>query len=257
MSERRPRGISSTGQETAAPGKARPASGPPKPPTARPAVGAPKAPPTPPVTPPRASRRPDMIRQRREERLQLQERQQRQRLLTWIGAAAVALLVVGVAAFAIVSTLRDRQARQPPAGVVSFPDPGAGHVDGPVAYAEVPPVGGEHSPVWQNCGYYPAPVANETAVHSLEHGAVWITYRPDLPQDQVDVLRGLAENQTYVLVSPYPDLPAPVVASTWGEQLRLDSATSPDLAQFVRAFKHGPRTPEPGAACSGGTSEVA
>jgi hypothetical protein len=60
-------------------------------------------------------------------------------------------------------------------------------------------------------------VRNETAVHSMEHGAVWITCRPGLPTEQVDKLRELATSKTYVLASPYPDLPAPVVASAWGK----------------------------------------
>ncbi len=59
--------------------------------------------------------------------------------------------------------------------------PGAQHLEEPVTYTENPPVGGVHNPVWQNCGYYAAPIPNETAVHSLEHGAIWITYQPDLP----------------------------------------------------------------------------
>ena len=79
-------------------------------------------------------------------------------------------------------------------------------------------------PVWQNCGFYGRPIPNETAVHSLEHGAVWITYRPDLSADQVDMLRRLARSQTFVLVSPFPELPSPVVASAWGRQLQLESA---------------------------------
>ena len=195
-----------------------------------------------------------MIRQRREERLQARERQQRQATITRLAIAGLVLLVVGAGALIGYNVVRDRQLNQPPVGVESFPDPGAGHVDGPVAYAQTPPVGGEHSPVWQNCGYYPAPVANEAGVHSLEHGAVWVTYRPDLAQDQIETLRELAESQSYILVSPYPDLPAPVVASAWGEQLRLESADDPRLAQFVRVYRLGPRTPEPGAACTGGTS---
>lgn len=125
------------------------------------------------------------------------------------------------------------------------------HVDGPVQYAQTPPVGGDHAPVWQNCGFYREPVSNETAVHSLEHGAVWVTYSPDLPAPQVDILRDLAADQTYVLVSPYPGLPTPVVASSWGRQLRLPSAGDRRLREFVNRYRESIDAPEPGAPCSG------
>ena len=119
-------------------------------------------------------------------------------------------------------------------------------------YAQSPPVGGVHNPVWQNCGFYEEPIRNETAVHSLEHGAVWITYSPDLPQDAVERLRDLAQSNDYVLVSPYPELNSPMVASAWGKQLNLESAEDPDLEQFIGAYSQGPQTPEPGASCTGG-----
>jgi hypothetical protein len=91
------------------------------------------------------------------------------------------------------------------------------HTTGHVSYPQVPPVGGPHAPVWQNCGFYDEAIPNETAVHSLEHGAVWITYRPDLPVDQVDILRRLAHSQTFILASPFPNLPAPLVRVGVGE----------------------------------------
>jgi hypothetical protein len=144
----------------------------------------------------------------------------------------------------------------PEEGIKSFRNLGYDHVKGSVHYRQIPPVGGDHAPIWQNCGFYPEPVRDETAVHSMEHGAVWITYRPGLPAEQVDKLRELADNETYVLVSLYPDLPTPVVASAWGKQLRLDSAEDPRLEQFVSAFLRGPQTPEPGAPCRGGTSKT-
>jgi hypothetical protein len=145
-----------------------------------------------------------------------------------------------------------------PEGVKSFEvGPGGKHTERDVDYAQSPPVGGPHDPVWQNCGFYKQPfytkpVRNENAVHSLEHGAVWITYSTDLPRDQLDQLRALAQSHTYLLVSPYPGLDSPLVASAWGKQLALQEADDPDLERFVRAYSQGPQTPEPGAPCYGG-----
>jgi putative peptide zinc metalloprotease protein len=139
-----------------------------------------------------------------------------------------------------------------PAGVQTFQVSQRSHVQGPVAYPQSPPVGGPHAPVWQNCGFYRTPIVNANGVHSLEHGAVWITYRPDLPASEVAALRVLAVRQSYVLVSAYPGLSAPVVASAWGRQLHLTSASDPRLDQFVRLFRLGGQAPERGGRCSGG-----
>ncbi len=113
----------------------------------------------------------------------------------------------------------------------------AGHTLGPVTYPQVPPVGGIHNPVTMPCTYYDQPVQNERAVHSLEHGAVWITYRPDVAPADVEALAALARSRRDVLVSPWPEgLPSPVVASAWGRQLQLQSVGDPRLLQFVRAY---------------------
>ena len=152
---------------------------------------------------------------------------------------------------------RQKSASAAPSDVKTYDvGPAGRHTEKDVLYAQTPPAGGEHNPVWQNCGFYDKPVRDENAVHSLEHGAVWITYTPDLPQDQVNELEDIAQRESYVLVSPYPDLPAntPVVASAWGKQVGLDGADDPDLQSFIQAYEQGPQTPEPGALCSGGTS---
>jgi predicted small secreted protein len=140
-----------------------------------------------------------------------------------------------------------------PIGVTkSYSNLSRDHTKEPVDYPQTPPVGGPHNPIWQNCGFYSKPLRNEYAVHSMEHGAVWITYSPDLPKDQVETLRDIAHRNSYVLVSPYSDLPSQVVASAWGKQLHLNSADDPRLEQFVRAYQQGPQNPEPGAPCNGG-----
>ena len=138
-------------------------------------------------------------------------------------------------------------------GVATFSDLSASHVQQPVQYEQTPPVGGDHAGVWANCGTYTEPIANELGVHSLEHGAVWITYSSDLPAEQVQQLAELAEGNTYVLLSPFDGMPEePVVASAWGAQLALETADDPRLEQFLVKYQQGEQTPEPGAPCTGG-----
>ena len=134
------------------------------------------------------------------------------------------------------------------------------HVSTPVKYSVTPPVGGDHNATWMNCGVYAKPVPSERAVHNLEHGAVWITYSPSLSKAEVNALRSFESRQSvvaggsrYIDVTPYPGLPAPVVASSWGFQLRLNSPSDPRLQQFVNKFRVAQLyTPEPGAPCTGG-----
>lgn len=141
-----------------------------------------------------------------------------------------------------------------PTGVETVAVTGREHVQGPVDYDRSPPAGGPHAPVWQNCGVYQQPVPDETVVHSMEHGAVWIAHRPDLPSEEVQALQSLARDG-FVLVAPYDGLTQPVVATAWGRQLRADSGDDERIAEFVRMFRQGPQTPEPGAPCTGGVGE--
>ncbi|WP_084338314.1 DUF3105 domain-containing protein [Actinomadura oligospora] len=138
------------------------------------------------------------------------------------------------------------------AGLVSKEETNRDHVQTSVKYDSTPPMGGAHDPLWQNCGVYTSALRNENAVHALEHGAVWITYRPDLPKDQVVKLSAKVGATAYTLLSPYPGLDTPVALSAWGKQLKVQSANDKRVDEFLRAFVQGPQTQEPGAACTGG-----
>ncbi len=159
------------------------------------------------------------------------------------------LLVLGVGVVFIASDLSNNPqgVADPPEGSEVFTVGEALHVDGPVEYPQDPPAGGPHSAGTLECRVYDAPVANEFAVHALEHGAVWITYQPDLAEDEIRTLEGFGRRRE-MIVSPYPGLDSPVVATTWGRQLRVDSADDPRIDQFIRAFQN--RTaPENAASC--------
>jgi Protein of unknown function (DUF3105) len=126
------------------------------------------------------------------------------------------------------------------------------HTLGEVRYNLMPPVGGPHSPTWQNCGAYTAPIPTMTAVHSLEHGAVWITYKPDLDAVALERLRSLAK-KPYVLVSPYPTQSVRITATAWGVQLQLGNLDAPRLENFISRYANRKDGPEPGSPCVGGT----
>ena len=213
------------------------------------------------VQPRRAERRSkELFRERREERLQAYERRRRQWLYVKIGLIAFAAVVVIGTGYVVWRIVQDQQLNVVPDGTLNFSYQGGEHIQPgeppTVAYAETPPVGGRHDPNWQNCGFYPQPIRSENAVHSLEHGAVWITYQPNLPADQIEILRQQAA-PGYVVISPFEGLPTPVVVSAWNHQLQLDNASDPRLDQFVRKFRLSTDAPERGALCSGGVGQPA
>jgi hypothetical protein len=129
------------------------------------------------------------------------------------------------------------------------------HKEGTLTYETTPPVGGDHNPLWQNCmgDVYTAAIANEHAVHSLEHGAVWVTYKPGLPQDQIDELKSKVQGKDYMFMSPYPGLDKNVSLQVWGYQLKLDSASDPRIDDFIKDTRLN-ASMEPGAACSSGNT---
>jgi hypothetical protein len=169
----------------------------------------------------------------------------------WIGWLVGSVLAVALG-FGVTALLRSQGQGADLSAVQTFPKPEAGHQDGPLTYPQTPPVGGVHNAVWQNCGIYDKPIASENAVHSQEHGAVWMTYRPDLSTEEVEALRAQIRGKRYTLLSPFPDLPAPVVASAWGVQLQFDGPNDARLTSFIAAYAQGPQTPEPGAVCHSG-----
>jgi hypothetical protein len=128
-----------------------------------------------------------------------------------------------------------------------------GHKEGRLSYPTNPPAGGEHNPIWQNCGVYDTQIAIENAVHSMEHGAVWITYQPNLAQAEVQKLRDLVKGRAYTLVSPYlvGALEKPIYAVAWGVRVGVDSADDKRLEKFIKQYMQGEQTPERGASCSG------
>ena len=76
---------------------------------------------------------------------------------------------------------------------------------------------------------------------------------PQMTDVEVDELQQAVRGESYTLLSPYPDLKSPIVLTTWGIQLELESADDDRIATFIDSYQQGPQTPEQGASCVNGT----
>jgi len=203
-------------------------------------------------------------RQARLAAVRAEQRKKERGRAVWIGSIAgvLVLALVGISAWVILDAGRDKAALEAQAdadidGVEVIDGLTFNHVTTTVDYPQSPPAGGDHNAAWLNCGVYTEPVPNENAVHSLEHGAVWITYDPALPAEDVATLQAFADNQSYVLVSPYEGLDSPVAISSWGYQLKVDSVDDERLPVFLQKYLLNPELTEVGAPCSSGVGTPA
>ncbi|MFJ3276173.1 DUF3105 domain-containing protein [Streptomyces sp. NPDC086776] len=203
---------------------------------------------------PAAARRAKLEEARRKERA----RERRSRIITIAASiAVVAGLVAGGGYLMSAADKQDaaEQAKSSPVrGERSWDKLTQNHVEKKVDYPMNPPVGGDHNPVWMNCDadVYTAPIPNENAVHSLEHGAVWVTYNEKAKPADIEKFTERVARTPYSLMSPVKDQDAPLILSAWGKQVTVKSATDARVAQFFTKYVQGPQTPEPGAACTGG-----
>jgi hypothetical protein len=181
-----------------------------------------------------------------------------------VGSVLLATFLVGILVYAVKNTgVGDtsslKYAQSQISGIKSSSDLKRGHKAGELSYPDekdTPPVGGDHNDVPQSCQVYTAAIASEHAVHSLEHGAVWITYNPDtLSKDDLTKLTkdSKVDGNPYVLVSPYPGLKSKLSLQAWGEQVFLDKVTDKRVHRFIDLFASGPQAPEKGGACQGTT----
>lgn len=117
------------------------------------------------------------------------------------------------------------------------PNEGNTHVEGDVEYRANPPTSGNHHPIATADGAYTSRPRLENSVHSLEHGRIHIQFKSDLPQEQIDQLKALFDEDPYhMLIYPNDDLPVPVAATTWDHAL-LCEGFSPEIFDAIRTFK--------------------
>jgi hypothetical protein len=174
------------------------------------------------------------------------------------GAIAVVLFAAAVLTYAFIQVNKANEGKVSSvddiAGIKTF-DYAAGqqHVSTPVDYDQSPPVGGPHDGEWADCTgtVYDVDIRHENAVHSMEHGAVWITYNPDqVKGEDVDKLAKLVDGEYGRILSPYEGLDSAVSIQSWNHQLKVDSVDDERIKQFADFLtQNADFYPEVGASC--------
>ncbi|MDP2735433.1 MAG: DUF3105 domain-containing protein, partial [bacterium] len=157
---------------------------------------------------------------KRQEKAEGRERDQRMRktkkMLVWALVAGA----VGLAFWFGMQALVSKEAGQDYSE--SVPSEGASHVaEGTrVAYQSNPPTSGNHWSDPLRDGIYDTEKPDEAVVHSLEHGRVWVSYRPDVGQEVVEALGNLLSGRFGIILTPRSLNDADIALAAW---TRLDT----------------------------------
>lgn len=110
-------------------------------------------------------------------------------------------------------------------------------------YNSNPPTSGWH---WINpadWGVYDRPLVDEQAVHNLEHGGIWISYK-NIDETTLGNLKKIAKNNSQsVILSPRETNDSNIVLASWTRIESMETYDESKILEFISRNKNN--SPEP------------
>lgn len=156
----------------------------------------------------------------------------------------VVLAVVGLGYWLFTSSAKPVDPSSKPGQL--FDDLGATHInegstDHP-SYNSNPPTSGWHWPAAAPWGVYDNPEKDERYVHNLEHGGIWISYKPSaVTPETITLLKDFAKRYRKIIVTPREANDASISLAAWRRLENLDSYDERKIVEFIEAhYDQGP-----------------
>lgn len=111
------------------------------------------------------------------------------------------------------------------------------------AYNSNPPTSGWHWAQPANWGVYSKPLVDEQAVHNLEHGGIWISYKDIDDQTKTNLEKIAKANSGSVILSPREANDSKIVLASWTRLEKMDSYDEAKILEFIERNKN--KSPEP------------
>lgn len=168
----------------------------------------------------------------------------RKKLLRRIILAAAALFLVGSSAWVTVRFWRQAGGNRPG---LTIPDQGAPHVElgTPFEYNSNPPTSGPHHVTPAEWGVYPEEIHDQIVIHNLEHGGIWIAYKPGIDSAVVAKLEAITkEFGRKVIMAPRAANDADIALAAWNHLDKFSAAEFSEerVRAFIKAYRN--RGPE-------------
>ncbi len=178
----------------------------------------------------------ELRRQEEEQQLASSQRHKKtKKIFVWIGV----VVILAWGGWGVYRWAKNSEANKPGEAVTIQP---AEHIQPgepiPGLYLSNPPVSGWHYGQTAEWGIYDKELVDQNVIHNLEHGGIWISYKPDAPPELIAKLKEVAGRYSRkIILAPRAANDSIIAVAAWGRLDKFDYFDEARIVKFIKAHK--------------------